>query len=70
MIDAERKRLYAFSYILGYSRYRYVEFNTNTGTQTTIKMQINAFRYTRDIPSEALYDNIKHVVIERKIKAS
>ncbi|EQD71855.1 Integrase, catalytic core domain protein, partial [mine drainage metagenome] len=35
-----------------------------------IKLHLNAFRYTGGIPSEILYDNMKQVVLERRIKAS
>ena len=70
MIDGVRKKLYAFSYILGYSRYRYVEFTVDISTQSVIKMHINAFNYTGGLPSDILYDNMKQVVIDRKIKAS
>ena len=69
-IDKVWKKLYAFSYILGYSRYRYVEFTVDISTQNLIKMHLNAFRYTGGIPSEILYDNMKQVVLERKIKTS
>jgi transposase len=69
-IDGRRKKLYAFSYILGYSRYRYVEFTTDISTENVIKMHMNAFRYTHGIPSEILFDNMKQVVLERRIKAS
>ena len=69
-IDGKRRKLYAFSYILGYSRYRYVEFAVDISTQNLIKMHINAFRYTRGIPSEILYDNMKQIVLERRIKTS
>jgi transposase len=33
-------------------------------------MHMNAFRYTGGIPSEILFDNMKQIVIDRKIKAS
>jgi transposase len=69
-VDRERMKLYAFSYILGYSRYRCVEFTVDISTQNLIKLHINAFRYTGGIPSEILYDNMKQVLMERKIKAS
>ena len=69
-IDGKRRKLYAFSYILGYSRYRYVEFTTDISTENVIKMHMNAFRYTGGIPSEILFDNMKQIVIDRKIKAS
>ncbi|MHB1812545.1 MAG: IS21 family transposase [Thermoplasmataceae archaeon] len=69
-IDGKHRKLYAFSMILGYSRYRYVEFTTDIGTENLIKMHLNAFRYTGGIPSEILYDNMKQVVLDRKVKAS
>ncbi|MCW6168937.1 MAG: IS21 family transposase, partial [Thermoplasmatales archaeon] len=56
-IDGKRRKLYAFSYILGYSRYRYVEFTTDISTENVIKMHMNAFRYTGGIPSEILFDD-------------
>ncbi len=61
-IDGMRRKLYCFSYILGYSRYRYVEFIVDISTQSLIKLHLNAFRYTGGIPSEILYDNMKQVV--------
>ena len=69
-VDGVSKKVYAFSYILGYSRYRYVEFTADIGTENLIKMHLNAFRYTGGIPSEILYDNMKQVVLDRKLKAS
>ena len=44
-IDGKRKKLYAFSIILGYSRMRYAEFTTDISTGNTIKMHLNAFNY-------------------------
>jgi transposase len=70
VIDGKRKKQYAFSYILGYSRFRYVEYTVDISTQSLIKLHINAFRYTGGVPSEILYDNMKQIVIDRKIKAS
>ena len=69
-MDGVWKKLFAFSYILGYSRYRYVEFTVDISTQSLIKLHINAFSYTGGIPSEILYDNMKQVVLERKMNAS
>jgi transposase len=69
-IDRKMRKLYAFSYILGYSRYRYVEFTTDISLENVIKMHMNAFRYTGGIPSEILFNNMKQIVIDRKIKAS
>ena len=68
-VDGKQRKLYCFSYILGYSRLRYVEFITDIRTQSLIKMHLDAFRYTGGITSEILYDNLKQVVLERRIKA-
>lgn len=62
-VDGRNRRLYAFSYVLGYSRMRYVEFITDVRTQSLIKLHINAFRYMGGITSEVLYDNMKQVVL-------
>ena len=44
-IDGKRRKLYAFSMILGYSRMRYVEFTTDISTENVIKMHLNAFSF-------------------------
>ncbi len=64
--DGKSRRLYCFSYVLGYSRMRYVEFITDISTQSLIRLHINAFRYTGGITSEILFDNMKQVVLERR----
>ena len=56
--------------ILGYSRYRYVEFTTDISTENVIKMHLNAFSFFGGFTDTILYDNMKQVVIERKLKAS
>jgi transposase len=61
-------RLYLFSCILSYSRYGYIEFAVDIRKQALVKMHVNAFRYTGGIPSEILFDNMKQVVLDRKIK--
>ena len=69
-IDGKQRKLYAFSMILGYSRYRYVEFTTDISTENVIKMHLNAFSFFGGFTDTILYDNLKQVVIDRKIKAS
>jgi len=69
-IDGRRRKLYAFSMILGYSRMRYVEFTTDISTENVIRMHLNAFTYFGGFTDTILYDNMKQVVIDRKIKAS
>ncbi|MGC8630765.1 MAG: IS21 family transposase, partial [Thermoplasmata archaeon] len=67
--DGKTKRVYAFSMILGYSRKRYVEFTTNISTANLIKMHLNAFQYFGGYTDTILYDNMKQIVIDRKINA-
>ena len=56
--------------ILGYSRMRYVEFTTDISTENVIKMHLNAFSFFGGFTDTILYDNMKQIVIDRKIKAS
>lgn len=69
-IDGKRRKLYAFSMILGYSRMRYVEFTTDISTENVIRMHMNAFSFYGGFTDTILYDNMKQIVIDRKIKAS
>ena len=68
--DGKSRKLYAFSIILGYSRMRYAEFTTDISTENVVKMHLNAFQYFGGFTDTILYDNMKQVVIDRKIKAS
>ena len=63
-------KLYAFSMILGYSRMRYAEFTTDISTRNVIRMHLNAFRYYGGYTDTILYDNMKQVVLDRKLKTS
>ena len=69
-IDGKKRKLYAFSMILGYSRMRYAEFTTDISTENVIKMHLNAFQFFGGFTDTILYDNMKQIVIDRKIKAS
>ncbi len=69
-MDGKRRKLYAFSMILGYSRMCYVEFTTDTSTENVIRMHLNAFSFYGGFTDTILYDNMKQIVIDRKIKAS
>ncbi|EQB71830.1 MAG: transposase [Thermoplasmatales archaeon A-plasma] len=69
-MDGKRRKLYAFSMILGYSRMRYVEFTTDISTENIIRMHLNAFSFYGGFTDTILYDNMKQVVIDRKLKAS
>lgn len=66
--NGERKKLYCFLMILGYSRMRYIEFVTDMSTNTLIRCHQNAFRYFHGYPDEILYDNMKQVAVKRLMK--
>jgi predicted transcriptional regulator len=67
-IDGKRRKLYAFSMILGYSKMRYVEFTIDISTENVIRMHLNVFSFYGGFTDTILYDNMKQVVIDRKIK--
>lgn len=69
-IDGKRKKLYDFSIILGYSRMRYAEFTTDISTENVIKIHLNSFRFFVGCADTILFDNIKQVALEMKIKTS
>ncbi len=69
-IDGKLRKLYAFSMILGYSRMRYAEFTTDISTRNVIRMHLNAFWHFGGYTDTILFDNMKQVVLERKLKAS
>lgn len=59
------EKLYAFVFILGYSRVPYIEFVIKQNLQTLIQCHINAFK-ALGIPKEIVYDNMKTIVIRRE----
>ena len=61
--------VYCFLMILGYSRTKYIEFFTSQDLSNFLKGHNNAFRYFGGIPKEILYDNLKSVVIKRRLSA-
>lgn len=60
-------RLSAFVATLGYSRTSYVEFVSNEKFETLKQCHINAFEYFGGVPNQALYDNMKTVVLGRDV---
>ena len=50
-IDRKRKKLYAFSIVLGYSRTRYAEFTVDISTNNVIKMHLISFLVISDTVS-------------------
>jgi transposase len=57
-----RRRVYAFSYVLGYSRRQYLHFVESQDFATTIREHIRAFEHLGGVAAMCLYDNMKVVV--------
>lgn len=60
-----RRRVHAFSYILGFSRRQYVRFVDCQDSSTTIREHIRAFTHLGGLAAHCLYDNMKVVVTGR-----
>jgi transposase len=57
-----KRRVHAFSYILGYSRRQYVHFVERQDFTTTIRQHVLAFTHLGGVARDCLYDNFKVVV--------
>lgn len=57
-----RRRVYAFSYILGYSRRRYLSFVDSQDFTTTLRQHVRAFEHLGGVATVCLYDSMKVVV--------
>ena len=57
-----RRRVHAFSYVLGYSRRQYLRFVEAQDFATTIREHVRAFEYLGGLAATCLYDNMKVVV--------
>jgi transposase len=57
-----RRRVYLFSYVLGYSRRQYLRFVEAQDFTTTVREHIAAFTYLEGVAATCLYDNMKVVV--------
>lgn len=57
-----RRRVYLFSYLLGYSRRQYLRFVERMDLPTTIREHVRAFEYLGGVAATCLYDNMKVVV--------
>jgi transposase len=58
-----RRRVYLFSYLLGYSRRAYLRFGDSQDFTTTIREHVRAFTYLQGVAATCLYDNQKVVVL-------
>lgn len=57
-----RRRVHAFSYVLGYSRRQYLRFVESQDFATTIQQHVRAFEHLGGVAATCLYDNMKVVV--------
>jgi transposase len=57
-----RRRVYACSYILSYSRRRYLRFVESQDFATTVREHVRAFEHLHGAATVCLYDNMKVVV--------
>ena len=57
-----RRRVYAFSYVLAYSRRQYLRFVEAQDLETTLRQHVRAFDYFGGVAATCLYDNMKVVV--------
>jgi len=58
-----RRRVYLFSYLLGYSRRQYVRFVESMDLTTTLREHVQAFHQLGGVARVCLYDNFKAVVL-------
>jgi transposase len=59
IVDRQRRKLYAFTMTLGFSRLPFVRFTTDMKSATLLACHTEAFRYFGGVPAEILYDNMK-----------
>ena len=57
-----RRRVYLFSYLLGYSRRQYLRFVEAQDFATTVREHVRAFEHLGGVAATCLYDNQKVVV--------
>ncbi len=60
--DEGRRRVYAFSYVLGYSRRQYLRFVESQDFATTVREHVRTFAHLGGVAATCLYDNMKVVV--------
>jgi transposase len=64
VIDGAERKLYQFTYVLGWSRTRYVEYTLDQALPTLLQCLLNAFEYCNGYPRELLFDNMKQVILK------
>ena len=65
VLNGQKKKLYCFVFVLGYSRAAYIEFTTSENLSVFEACHINAFKIL-GIPNSIVYDNTKTVVLSNK----
>jgi transposase len=60
-----RRRVYLFSYLLGYSRRQYLRWVESMDLRTTLREHVQAFHHLGGVARVCLYDNFKAVVLWR-----
>lgn len=60
-----RRRVYLFSYLLGYSRRQYLRWVESMDLVTTLREHVQAFHHLGGVARVCLYDNFKAVVLWR-----
>ena len=58
-----RRRVYLFSYLLGYSRRQYLRWVESMDLVTTLREHVQAFHHLGGVARVCLYDNFKAVVL-------
>ncbi len=58
-----RRRVYLFSYLLGYSRRQYLRWVESMDLTTTLREHVRAFHHLGGVARVCLYDNFKAVVL-------
>jgi transposase len=65
LVQEGRRRLYLFSYLLGYSRRPYLRWVESMDLRTTLREHVQAFHHLGGVARVCLYDNFKAVVLWR-----
>lgn len=64
--EGRRSRLNGFIYVLGYSRWSFLEFTVSESQQTLFACFEQAFREAGGVPAAILVDNMKAAVLEHR----
>jgi transposase len=64
-IEFKPQKLAAFVATMGHCRASFIEYVTDERIETLVACHVRAFEYFGGVPAEALYDNVKTVVLER-----